>query len=199
MGDGVTFGDFLTMRIALISGCLGFAAALTLSGCSGSGGSGVSTASILDGSPSGATGEAVPVKNDDPNARTVQVAFTSARAQRCGFVFDSSKLRASFVAAEAVRAPNPNIEKVYDQTATTIAANAKADPDYCSQKKSAGIKADLQRHLSGNYEPNLPNQDKKVASGGFWDSLISDEPTKAFDDKTFWKDINAAKQGGKGN
>ena len=59
------------------------------------------------------------------------------------------------------------------------------------------IKSDLQRHLAGNYEPNLPKEQKKVASGGFFDGLISDEPVDTFNSKTFWADQAARKDGAK--
>ena len=176
-------------------------AALGLGGCGG-GNSGISTASVLDGAPSGATGEAAILKNDDPNARSVQVGWTSARAQRCGFVFDAAKLKANFLAAEAARGTGPgtstNPEKAYDQAVTSISAKIKAEPDYCTRTKSAEIKTDLQRHLAGNYDANLPNQNKKVASGGILDGLISDEPTKPFDQKNFWEDQEAKRSGAKG-
>ena len=176
--------------------------ALALGGCGGgSSGAGVSTASLLDGSPSGSS-EVAPIANTDPNARPVQVAWTAARAQRCGFAFDAAKLKASFLASEARGgALQPQLasgEKTYDQTYTSIAAKIKGEQDYCDSKKTASIKADLQRHLAGDFTPNLPNQNKKVASGGFLDGLITDAPPEAFDQKNFWNDQAAKKSGAKG-
>lgn len=192
------------MRAIWIAAATGLAfGSLALGGCSNSGSSGISTASLLDGAPSGATGEAAAIKNDDPNARAVQVGWTAARAQRCGFIFDAAKLKSNFLAAEAARGSGPgtstNPEKAYDQSFTSISAKIKDEADYCSKKKSDEIKADLQRHLAGNYDANLPNQNQKVAtSGGFFDGLISDEPQKAFDQKNFWNDQAAKKSGAKG-
>ena len=176
--------------------------ALALGGCGGgSSGAGVSTASLLDGSPSGSS-EVAPIANTDPNARPVQVAWTAARAQRCGFAFDAAKLKASFLASEARGgALQPQLasgEKTYDQTYSSIAAKIKGEQDYCDSKKTASIKADLQRHLAGDFTPNLPNQNKKVASGGFFDGLISDAPPEPFDQKNFWNDQAAKKSGAKG-
>ena len=51
------------------------------------------------------------------------VAWTSARAQRCGFYFDPAKLRASYLAYEARQSPPgqlANVEKTYDTTFKSI-------------------------------------------------------------------------------
>ncbi len=192
-----------TFRSCAVLSLTAAIAALSLAGCSNSGG-GVSTASILDGAPSGATGEVAAIKNGDPNARPVQVAWTAARAQRCGFAFDPAKLKGNFLAAEArggaLQPQLAGAEKAYDQTFTKISAQIKGEADYCTDKKTAGIKADLQRHLAGDFTPNLPNSDTKkvAASGSIFDGLISDEPAEKFDSKTFWDDIAAKKSGAKG-
>lgn len=190
------------MRAIATFAVMGLAGAIVaLGGCSG-GGNGISTASVLDGNASGAIGQAQPILPEDPNARTTQVAWTSARAQRCGFVFDPAKLKANFMASEAARigptGAGANTEKFYDQTFAATAAQVKADPDYCSRDKTAAVKADLQRHLAGNYDPNPAKAPKKVASGGFFDGLISDEPQEKMDPKTFWQDLEAKKNGAKG-
>jgi hypothetical protein len=175
---------------------------LALSGCGSNGASGVSTASILDGK-AGATagGDVAAIKPDDPTAKSVQVAWTAARAQKCGFNFDAAKLRASYLGAESKAGAQPGqmsaFEKTYDTTFANVATNIKADDAYCSDRKTAAIKADLQRHLAGNYEPNLP-QEKKVASSGFFDALKSDTVPDAFDSKNFWADQEARKSGAKG-
>lgn len=173
---------------------------VVLGGCGGgSSGAGISTASLLDGAP--APGEAGGVTNSDPNARPVQVAWTAARAQRCGFNFDAAKLKSNFLAAEARNgALQPQLattEKVYDKTLITISSQIKGQEDYCSERKAAAIKADLQRHLAGDFTPKLP-QEKQVA-GSFLDGLIVDQgPEEAFNSKTFWEDQAAKKSGAKG-
>src|SRR5436305_2083029 len=139
------------MNLAVIS-----LAALAVAGCAG-GNSGISTASVLDGAPSGATGEAGGIPNTDPNAKPVQVAWTAARAQRCGFNFDAAKLKANFLASEARNgALQPQLaseEMAYDKTFTSISARIKGEPDFCTEKKNASIKADLTRHLAGDFTP----------------------------------------------
>ena len=178
------------------------ALALVLGACGGgSSGAGVSTASLLDGSSSN-TAEVAPISNTDPNARPVQVAWTAARAQKCGFAFDAGKLRANFIATEArggaLQPQLASTEKTYDQTFASISTKLKGEQDYCDAKKTASIKSDLQRHLAGDFTPNLPNPNKKVASGGFWDGLISDAPPEPFDSKNFWNDMAAKKSGASG-
>jgi len=190
------------LSIAVVSGLAMMAA--TLSGCgSDNGASGISTASLLDGKSgtvSAGNGEVAAIRNDDPSAKPVQVAWTSARAQRCGFNFDPAKLKANYLASEARAGAPPAqmaaIEKAYDSALVNVSANIKGDPNYCTEKKSATIKSDLQRHLAGDYAPNLPQQ-KKVAEG-FWDGLKSDEPPEAFDAKNFWADQLAKQNGAKG-
>lgn len=174
--------------------------AIVLGGCGGgSSGAGISTASLLDGAPK--PGEAGGVTNTDPNARPVQVAWTAARAQRCGFNFDAAKLKANFLASEARNgALQPQLaqtEQVYDKTLLTISAKIRGEEDYCSERKSAAIKTDLQRHLAGDFTPKLP-EEKKV-SGGLWDGLLVDNgPEEAFNSKSFWEDQAAKKSGAKG-
>ena len=189
------------MRVISTLALLGAAGiAVSVGGCSG-GGNGISTSSVLDGAQqAGATTEVGPIKPEDPKARVVQVAWTAARAQRCGFIFDPAKLKANFLAAEATRTgptgAGAATEKVYDQTFASISVKIKADPDYCSKSKNGAIKADLQRHLAGNYDPNFP-QEKKVASSGFFDGLVSDDTPDKFNGKTFWDDMKAKKDGAK--
>jgi hypothetical protein len=193
-------GVYQDMRPHMIFAAVA-SAAMALAGCSG-GGAGISTASVLDGAPSGATGAGVGIANTDPNARPVQVAWTAARAQRCGFLFDPVKLKTNFLASEArggaLQPQLASTEKAYDQTYTSISTRIKGEPDFCNDKKNAAIKVDLQRHLAGDFTPNLPAE-KKVASGGFFDGLIIDQaPQEKLDAKSFWEDQAAKKSGAKG-
>jgi aerobic-type carbon monoxide dehydrogenase small subunit (CoxS/CutS family) len=76
-----------------------------LGGCnSGTPAAGISTASLLDGKSSAGTSEGgslANIKPDDPKAKAVQVAWTAARAQKCGYNFDAAKLKANYLASEA--------------------------------------------------------------------------------------------------
>ena len=160
---------------------------------------GNSASGLTTGSAEAGAGEmpgAIP--NDHPLARPVAVAWTSARAQRCGFYFDPGKLRASYLAYEAKQSAPDQLskaEKSYDSTFKTIQTRAAADADYCTDRKSGEIKADLQRHLAGDFTPKLP-QPKKIETCGMFGCAPpkSDEP---FDSKKMYEDIER-RQGQRG-
>jgi hypothetical protein len=130
------------------------------------------------------------VRNDSPMARPVAVAWTSARARRCGFYFDSARLRSSYLAYEAgqgnSREKLAEIEKSYDTTFKAISDKVSGDAGYCTDRKSAEIKADLQRHIGGDYTPKLP-QPKLVQACGVLGCAtpVSEQPfnTKSFYEK----------------
>jgi len=168
-----------------------------LAGCgNSSGGSGITTAGLLDGNKP-AAGEGPRISNDDPMARPVQVAWTSARAQRCGFNFNAANLRGNFIAAEQRNGqPVDQVTKVYDQTFAQIATQIAGQGDFCSDKKTAQIKADLTRHLAGDYTPNLP-QPKVVAQKGWFETDEDGKAKETFNSGTFWRDLEDRKQGRK--
>ena len=93
-------------------------------------------------------------------ARPVAVAWTSARAKRCGFYFDPAKLKINYLSYERTQGAGneqlANIEKAYDTSFKTTSDRISGDAGYCSDRKGLDIKADLQRHLAGDYTPNLP-------------------------------------------
>ena len=98
------------------------------------------------------------------------MAWTSARAHRCGFYFDPNKLRASYLAFEAKESNAEQlakVEKTYDSTFKVIRERIGEDPDYCSDKKGTEIKANLQRHLAGDFAPSFPKA-KQAESCGFF-------------------------------
>lgn len=172
--------------------------AVVLSGCSGGGSqSNLSTASILGEAPPAASGESPGITNNDPMARPVQVAWTSARAQKCGFNFDAGKLRANYLAAEqhggADAARLATLEKTYDTTVTKIKGTIGAADTYCTDKKAAQIKADLTRHLAGNYDPNFPGPAKD--QGGLFSTANDQTAHGRFDPKTIWQDMQDKKDG----
>ena len=166
------------------------ASGLLLAGTALHAGCGSSAGNLLTGStlpadaPSGVT-------NQDPLARPVAVAWTSARARRCGFHFDPGKLRASYLAYEAGQGVAGEqlgkIEKSYDTTFKVITEQVSGDNDFCSDRKSAEIKAELQRHLAGDFTPKLPKpkQDTGVPCIGFDCGGAKDEK---WDTKKFWED-----------
>ena len=118
-------------------------------GC-GSGASGLTTGSAA--LPADAPGS---FNNADPASRPVGVAWTSARAKRCGFYFDPAKLKVNYLAYERTQGAAgeqlAKIEKSYDTTFKTTSDRVSGDAEYCTNSRGLEIKADLQRHLAGDY------------------------------------------------
>jgi hypothetical protein len=155
-----------------------------LAGCGGSG------SSLLTGATAASPDAPGTLNNDDPKVRPIAVAWTSARAQRCGFYFDPAKLRASYLAYEARQSPPDELakaEKTYDSTFKAIRERVAADPDYCSDRKSAQIKKDLTRHLAGDFKPDFPAPKKQESCGFFGCPETSSEP---WDAKKYWEDLS---------
>jgi len=166
----------------------GFAFGLMLA-TAGLAGCGGSASGLLTGSTAAAADAPGTLNSDDPAARPVAVAWTSARAQRCGFYFDPAKLRASYLAYEA-RQPGADVakaEKTYDSTFKGIRERVAADPDYCTDTKSAEIKKDLTRHLAGDFRADFPKP-KVAQSCGFFGCNEASSNDK-WDSKKYWDDL----------
>ena len=80
-------------------------------------------------------------------------------------------------------------------TVTKIKGTITDSEAYCSDKRSAAIKADLTRHLAGNYEPNFPEE--KAAPSTTLLGKYDPGAAKAMDSKAIWDDINDRKNGGR--
>jgi hypothetical protein len=164
------------------------AAAALHAGCSGAGG-------LLTGKATAAADAPGKLGNDDPMARPIAVAWTSARAARCGFYFDPAKLKASYLAYEAKQSGPDQLakaEKSYDTTFKTIRDRVSRDPEYCTNSKSREIKADLTRHLAGDFAPKLP-QPKVAESCGFFG--CPEARPEAWDAKKWWEDEERKRSG----
>jgi hypothetical protein len=102
--------------------------------------------------------EARSVAPQDPLARPIQVAWTSARATHCGFVFNPDQLRSNFLAAEARAGASPDqmqkIERAYDYTLQSVTTTIKDNLAYCNKDRTAAIRRDLNRYLAGDYTPS---------------------------------------------
>lgn len=148
---------------------LALVAAAALAGCGAS--SGLTTGSLL-----GEEKPAAPV--NDPPMRAFQVGTVSARAVKCGFNFDPAKLKASYLAYESQQpgaADRAKIERIYDVSFNGVAKAVVGETEYCSDQKTKVIKADLTRHLAGDYTPSPPPkvaQEEGLFSG--WGSGGSD-------------------------
>ncbi|MGC2410514.1 MAG: hypothetical protein ACXWJ4_11105 [Methyloceanibacter sp.] len=97
------------------------------------------------------------VTPEDPLARPIQVAWTSARASHCGFMFDPAKLKSDYLADETRRGVSPDqlqrISKAYDYTHDSVLQTIDADPSYCNKERTDAIRGDLRRYLAGDYAP----------------------------------------------
>ena len=128
--------------------------AVSVTGCSGASLPSLTTGSILGGPEK--PGAADPSSVNDPTNRAFQVGTVSAKAIKCGFNFDPAKLKVNYLTYErslAAGADMAKIEKVYDVSFNGVAKAVAGDADYCSEAKTKAIKADLSRHLAGDYTP----------------------------------------------
>ncbi len=127
------------------------AALLLLAGCG-------TVGSSRNKEGAGTESEARAVTPQDPLARPIQVGWTSARATYCGFVFDPMQFRAQYLASEQRAGVPPDqmqkIERAYDYTRTSVYDTIKDDPGYCNKERTAAIRKDLNRYMSGDYAPS---------------------------------------------
>lgn len=143
---------------------------LGLTACSS--GNGITTGAVLG--EEGQTATAAPA--NDPTSRALQVGTISARAAKCGYNFDAAALKSNYLAYEAAQgaqvADLGRLEMVYDTGFNGVSKAAAANPNYCDPKRTAQIKADLTRHLAGDY--SAPQKVAKVQEesffGGFFDA-----------------------------
>ena len=156
---------------------LGMGLAGGLAACSGPGGSSSSliTGSIFSSAPKtpAAADGAPAVKPEDPAARPVNVAWTSARAARCGFYFDPAKLRQSFLTsqiADGVKGDQlTKAQQSYDTSFARVSKALAGQETYCDEQQVAEIKANLNRHLAGDFSTAKPT--KVVQQAGAFDWL----------------------------
>jgi hypothetical protein len=149
---------------------LAVAVFLALTGCSG-GSSGLTTGSLFGSS------EAKPV-TDERTERALQVAATSARATKCGYNFDPAKLRQAYLTYETAQGATPEqlakVERAYDYTRTSISEKIGKAEDFCSEEKTKIIKADLTRHLTGDF--SAPKKTEVAVPSGWWTNPSNAEP-----------------------
>jgi len=151
----------LTMTLSRYAILLGVTA---LSACSGDGL--LSTGAITPAAPA--------APPNDPPARAFQVGTTSARAVKCGFYFDPAKLRANYLASEQATGATPEdiakLEKTYDAANAATAKVVATHEGYCSEDKTKYIKANLTRHLAGDFSPGPPDVKKEPEDEGIFSS-----------------------------
>ncbi len=159
---------------------------LALAGCSNAPLPSLTTGSLFGSKPdaqAAAATPAAPVVRNDPMMRTLQVSRTAAKAQRCGFNFDAAKLKGGLMASEGSQAgvdvaELAKLDKVYNGSFNGTMKAAGADEGYCTEARTKHIKAELARHLTGDYAPGEAFKDPNAeddgglfsGSGGLFDS-----------------------------
>jgi hypothetical protein len=150
--------------------------ALTLAGCANAPLPSLTTGSLFGSKPDAtavAATPAPPVIRNDPTSRALYVSRVAAKAQRCGFNFDADKLKGRFLAAEGA-APDADVaelaklDKVYTISLSGTTKAIKADEAYCTDARTAHMKADLARHLAGDYAPGEPLKVIEDDDGGLF-------------------------------
>jgi hypothetical protein len=124
-------------------------------------------------------------------ARSARVASTAARAQICGLAFDSAKLRASYLAYEAKQgldgAQLSMIEKSYDTTLSTVAAQRAAIADRCSARQVTWTR-DRNAEFSDKYKDEVKAELQRYVAGSFTPDGKTSPADGPLDSKAFWKD-----------
>ena len=169
------------MRDSVIGTLLLLALAGTAAGCGSGTGSGLTTGSLFGGEKAAAVAAPAP-KPVTPSDRAVQVAATTARAQRCGFYFEPEQLKASYLAAEEQGGLPPDqlqkITKEFDTTRVAVVNAVAKDDGYCTEGRAREIKASLNRHLAGDFNPAATKQ--ASGGGGFLDGLNQGKGREVF-------------------
>lgn len=151
-------------RTALLAACI--AAAVGMGACSS--GSSFTTGTLLGG---GKPAEPPAPKPETPTDRAVHAGMTSARAQRCGYVFDPAAVRQGYLAFEAAQGLAPDAlakaEKTFDYTHASIGKTVSANEDYCTDGQTATIKRDLNELLAGNFATPATGA---TANVGWWNA-----------------------------
>lgn len=149
-------------QIRHTAGAVYLIVALVLAGCS------TGTAGLTTGSLFGSKRSPVAPEPETALDRTLQVATTSARASRCGYVFDPVSIRTGYLAHESGLGNTPDqmakIEKSYDYTVSTIGKTIAGEENYCNESTTNVIKNDLSKIIAGNYSAPAKKLDVGVFS-----------------------------------
>jgi hypothetical protein len=168
-------GGTFPMKIAKV--VFAVIATISLGGCGATLPSLPTTGSLFGGSKAGKEN----MNPNDPVARAMGVAATSARALKCGYNFDPGKLKSQYLAYESASNPaaGDKLSRVYDTAfagVTKAISSKETDEDYCTPERTARIKTALNRNLGGDYTPppsEAPQDDGGLLSG--WTTPSGDD------------------------
>ncbi len=150
--------------------------ATALAGCS-LGPSSLTTGSLFGSSSDAKAAPAAAAQPATPTDRALHVGATTARAQRCGYVFDPQGTRAAYLAYEASQGTTGDVlaktEKSYDYTVASISKNIASNAAYCDDEQTAIIKRDLGKVLAGDFSP--PAKAATFKSENWWGSPTSND------------------------
>ena len=171
-------------RISASLACLGLATAL---GACSLGNASLTTGALF-GSGDAAKAAPAVVAVATPADRALHVGATTARAQRCGYVFDPAGTRAAYLAYEANQGTAGDVlgrtEKSYDYTVASVAKSIAGNDGYCDDEQTAIIKRDLTRVLAGDF--SAPAAKANVTNNNWWGGAA---PSDKFDrDKALQRD-----------
>ncbi|MFM1816584.1 MAG: hypothetical protein RLZ98_3279 [Pseudomonadota bacterium] len=99
--------------------------------------------------------------------RAIHLGAMSARAAKCGYNFDSAKLRQDYLSYETTATGAPDAvtkaTEAYDKSNLLVAKAIAKDEAYCSATQTKQIKADLVKALAGDYTPPIQKQRQAVS------------------------------------
>lgn len=149
----------MTGRQHIAALAVGLGLGVALAACSGN--NPLTTGTLLGGTPKEAQGPTP----ESPIDRAKHLGTTSARAQRCGYVFDPQTLRSNYFASEQQQGLAADqfakVEKTYDLAAAVELKTSAGDEGFCSDGMTSRIKRDLNQALAGDYST------PKKADAGF--------------------------------
>ena len=123
---------------------------------------------------------------NDPTNRAFQVGTVSAKAIKCGFNFDPAKLKNNYLTYERTLTPGADlskVERIYDVSFNGVTKAVAGEADYCSDEKTKAIKADLTRHLAGDYTPAARPKEAANDDGIFGNLFAGDTSGQGYDSR----------------
>lgn len=159
--------------------------ALGLAACSSTGGS--QTGFLSGGGDADATATTQQTVSNDPDTRVMQLAWNTARADKCGFQFNAPRMRASYLAWEGELGAAPEeiarYASGYDQSGALFRARIKAEPiaEYCSGKVVSDIRSAMTQYIAGDFSarsiykrPVIIVQEENQAASAYLKSMTAD-------------------------